>query len=122
MAFLYPSFLWALAAISIPIVLHLIQLRQAKRIEFSNVKFIQVSKDLTASQRNLKELLILASRILFITFLVLAFAQPFLPASETVRSVDSSQVTIALDNSLSMQNLHADEDLTLLTIAADQAK
>ncbi|MDO6389231.1 BatA domain-containing protein [Pontibacter sp. BT731] len=122
MAFLYPSFLWALAAISIPILLHLIQLRRAKRVEFSNVKFIQVSKDLTASQRNLKELLILASRILFITFLVLAFAQPFLPASEAVRPIDSSQVTIALDNSLSMQNLHADEDLTLLTVAADQAK
>ncbi|WP_299991580.1 BatA domain-containing protein [uncultured Pontibacter sp.] len=122
MAFLYPSFLWALAAIAIPIVLHLIQLRRAKRVEFSNVKFIQVSKDLTASQRNLKELLILAARILFITFLVFAFAQPFLPASETVRPVDSSQVTIALDNSLSMQNLHAEDDLTLLTVAADQAK
>ncbi|MBX0334435.1 BatA domain-containing protein [Pontibacter sp. HSC-14F20] len=122
MAFLYPSFLWALAAISIPIVLHLIQLRRAKRIEFSNVKFIQVSKDLTASQRNLKELLILAARILFIIFLVLAFAQPFISASETERPTDSSQVTIALDNSLSMQNLHADEDLTLLTVAADQAK
>ncbi|SIR20287.1 BatA domain-containing protein [Pontibacter lucknowensis] len=122
MAFLYPSFLWALAAIAIPIVLHLIQLRRAKRVEFSNVKFIQVSKDLTASQRNLKELLILAARILFITFLVLAFAQPFLPASETVRPIDSSQVTIALDNSLSMQNLHAEDDLTLLTVAADQAK
>lgn len=67
-------------------------------------------------------MLILASRILFIVFLVLAFAQPFLPASEKVQPIDSSQVTIALDNSLSMQNLHADEDLTLLTVAADQAK
>ncbi|WP_180336337.1 BatA domain-containing protein [Pontibacter ramchanderi] len=122
MAFLYPSFLWALAAILIPILLHLIQLRRAKRIEFSNVKFIQVSKDLTASQRNLKELLILISRILFVSFLVLAFAQPFLPASDTSKPIDFTQVTIALDNSLSMQNMHADEDFSLLTVATDQAK
>ncbi|WP_299707027.1 BatA domain-containing protein [uncultured Pontibacter sp.] len=122
MAFLYPSFLWALAAIAIPIILHLIQLRRAKRIEFSNVKFIQVSKDLTASQRNLKELLILISRILFIFFLVLAFAQPYIPASESIQPVDASQVTIAIDNSLSMQNVHANEDLSLLTVATDQAK
>lgn len=122
MAFLNPSFLWALSAIAIPIVLHLIQLRRAKRVEFSNVKFIQVSKDLTASQRNLKELLILASRILFIIFLVLAFAQPFIPASESAKPADSSQVTVALDNSLSMQNLHVDDDFSLLSIAVEQAK
>lgn len=122
MAFLYPFFLWALAAIAIPVVLHLIQLRRAKRVEFSNVKFIQVSKDLTASQRNLKELLILASRILFIVFLVFAFAQPFIPASESLKPADSSQVTIAVDNSLSMQNLHADDDYSLLTEAIEQAK
>lgn len=122
MAFLYPSFLWALAAIAIPIVLHLIQLRRAKRVEFSNVKFIQVSKDLTASQRNLKELLILASRILFIIFLVLAFAQPFIPASDSLKPADSSQVTIALDNSLSMQNLHAEDDFSLFSVAIEQAK
>ncbi|WP_224744349.1 BatA domain-containing protein [Pontibacter aquaedesilientis] len=122
MAFLYPTFLIALAAIAIPIVLHLIQLRKAKRVEFSNVKFIQVSKDLTASQRNLKDILILICRICFIIFLVLAFSQPFLPASESGAPTDSSQVTIALDNSLSMQNIHEQEDLSLLTVAVDQAK
>lgn len=122
MAFLYPTFLLALAAVAIPIVLHLIQLRRAKRVEFSNVKFIQVSKDLTASQRNLKEILILFCRIFFIVFLVLAFAQPFLPASESATPADSSQVTVAIDNSLSMQNIHEEEDLSLLTVAVDQAK
>jgi hypothetical protein len=122
MSFLYPSFLIALAAIAVPILLHLIQLRRAKRVEFSNVKFIQVSKDLTASQRNLKEVLILICRIFFIIFLVLAFAQPFLPASEAGSPADTSQVTIALDNSLSMQNIHEEQDLSLLTVAVDQAK
>ncbi|OKL39785.1 BatA domain-containing protein [Pontibacter flavimaris] len=122
MAFLFPSFLFALAAVAVPIILHLVQLRRAKRVMFSNVRFIQVSKDLTASQRNLKELLILLSRILFITFLVLAFAQPFLPASDAVVPTDGSDVGITLDNSFSMQNLHQEEDLTLLNVATDKAR
>jgi len=120
MAFQYPSFLFALAAIAVPVILHLVQLRRAKRVVFSNVKFIQASKDLTASQRNLKELLILLCRVAFIAFLVLAFAQPFLPASDAV--THQSDVAIVLDNSYSMQNVHAEKDLSLLTTAADQAK
>ncbi|QCR23215.1 VWA domain-containing protein [Pontibacter sp. SGAir0037] len=122
MALLYPTFLYALTAIAIPVILHLAQLRRAKRINFSNVRFIQASKDVTASQRNLKEVLILLCRICFITFLVLAFAQPFLPASESTVPTDTSQVTIAVDNSYSMQNMQDEQDISLLTAAVDQAK
>ncbi|SFH18733.1 BatA domain-containing protein [Pontibacter chinhatensis] len=122
MAFLYPSFLFALAAVAVPIILHLVQLRRAKRVMFSNVRFIQASKDLTASQRNLKELLILLCRILFIVFLVLAFAQPFLPAADVAAPGDSSDVAIVVDNSYSMQNLQANENLALLNVATDKAK
>ncbi|MCC9136122.1 BatA domain-containing protein [Pontibacter silvestris] len=121
MAFLYPSFLFALSAISVPVILHLVQLRRAKRIEFSNVRFIQASKDLTASQRTLKEWLILLCRIFFIIFLVLAFAQPFLPAAESVAAADASDVTVVVDNSYSMQNMQEGEDLDLLTAAVDKA-
>lgn len=122
MAFVYPAFLAALAAVAVPIILHLVQLRRAKRVIFSNVRFIQASKDLTASQRNLKELLILLCRILFIVFLVLAFAQPFLPASDAAAPADASEVAIVVDNSYSMQNLHAEQDLSLLNVATDRAR
>lgn len=121
MAFVYPAFLAALAAVAVPIILHLVQLRRAKRVIFSNVRFIQASRDLTASQRNLKELLILLCRILFIVFLVLAFAQPFLPASDAAAPADASEVAIVVDNSYSMQNLHAEQDLSLLNVATDRA-
>ncbi|WP_299821205.1 BatA domain-containing protein [uncultured Pontibacter sp.] len=122
MAFLYPSFLFALAAIAVPIILHLIQLRRAKRIVFSNIKFIQVSKDITSSQKTLKELLILLSRILFIVFLVLAFAQPFLPASNQTSTTDLSDVAILVDNSFSAQNLQAEQDYSVLTGAVERGK
>ncbi|MCC9167123.1 BatA domain-containing protein [Pontibacter harenae] len=122
MALLYPSFLYALLATAVPVILHLVQLRRAKRIEFSNVRFIQASKDLTASQQNLKQLLILLCRILFIVFLVLAFAQPFLPATESAGPVNVSEVAMVVDNSYSMQQLAEGKDVSLLTTSVDRAK
>lgn len=119
---LYPTFLFALAAVAVPVILHLVQLRRARRIQFSNVKFIQASKDLTASQRNLKQLLILLCRILFIVFLVLAFAQPFIPASDDQAPADTSHMSLLVDNSFSMQNMGTGQELPLLSIAVDRAK
>ncbi|NDK56765.1 BatA domain-containing protein [Pontibacter fetidus] len=121
MAFLHPLFLFALTAIVIPIILHLVQLRRAKRIEFSNVRFIKASQEVTANQRKIKELLILICRILAVIFLVLAFAQPFLPGTSSATSSEKD-VTIMLDNSYSMQNVQADKDVSLLTFAVDKAK
>ncbi|WP_241739259.1 BatA domain-containing protein [Pontibacter beigongshangensis] len=122
MALLYPTFLFALAATAIPVILHLAQLRKARRVEFSNVRLIKTSKDITASQRNLKEILILLCRVFFIVFLVLAFAQPFLPASDSYVPADTSQVSVVIDNSFSMQNTHAEEDVPMLTAATEQAQ
>ena len=59
---------------------------------------------------------------MFIVFLVLAFAQPFLPASDAAAPADASEVAIVVDNSYSMQNMHAEQDLTLLNIASDRAR
>ncbi|MFN5705890.1 MAG: BatA domain-containing protein, partial [bacterium] len=79
MNFVYPSFLFALSAIAIPIIIHLIQLRKYKRLYFSNVKFLQNIEQEQRKSNKLKNLLILLVRILTIICLVLAFAQPYIP-------------------------------------------
>ncbi|HNK70193.1 MAG TPA: BatA domain-containing protein [Flavobacteriales bacterium] len=43
MAFLVPSFLWALTALAIPVLIHLFQLRRFKRIEFPDTRFQQIA-------------------------------------------------------------------------------
>ncbi|MFN7492181.1 MAG: BatA domain-containing protein [Cyclobacteriaceae bacterium] len=100
MIFQYPSFLWALAALAIPIIIHLFNFRKTITVYFSSTRFLKQVKQETTQKRKLKQYLVLASRLLFLLFLVLAFAQPFLPASEQV--ADQKRVTIYLDNSLSM--------------------
>ncbi len=100
MSFNYPQFLWALTALAIPIIIHLFNFRRTTRIFFSNTRFLKQVKQETTQKRKLKRYLILASRLLFLCFLVLAFAQPFLPAREHLTS--QRNLTIYLDNSYSM--------------------
>ena len=100
MIFQFSSFLWALGALAVPIIIHLFNFRKTTRIYFSNTRFLRQVKEETTQKRKLKQYLVLASRLLFLLFLVLAFAQPFLPASEQMTS--GKNMVIYLDNSHSM--------------------
>jgi hypothetical protein len=100
MSLVYPSFLWALSALIIPIIIHLFNFRKTTRIYFSNTKFLKQVKEETTQKRRLKQYLVLASRLLFLFFLVMAFAQPFLPAKEDMGQQQA--ISIYVDNSYSM--------------------
>ena len=102
MNFLHPQFLFGLFALSIPVFVHLFNFRRTKRIYFSSNRFIQKVKEASTSRLKLKHYLILASRLLFIFFLVMAFAQPYLPKAD--QDLASGSVKIYLDNSYSMTN------------------
>jgi hypothetical protein len=107
MMFVYPLFLWALTAISIPIIIHLFNFRRYKKVYFTNVHFLKELQLESQSKSRLKELLILLSRILAITLLVLAFAQPvFVKNNNTVVSVNQKSISIYLDNSFSMEEVN----------------
>jgi hypothetical protein len=100
MTFLYPSFLWALTALAIPILIHLFNFRRTTKIFFSNNRFLKQVKEVTTAKRRLKHYLILASRLLMIAFLVLAFAQPVIPAREQL--ANGKSIFLYIDNSQSM--------------------
>jgi len=100
MKFLYPEFLYGLLTLAIPIIIHLFNFRKAKKIYFSSIRFIKHVQQTTSQKLKIKHYLILASRILFLFFLVLAFAQPFLPSAN--KDPLPENVLIYLDNSQSM--------------------
>ena len=118
MQFLYPSFLWGLLAVGVPITIHLLQLRRPQRVLFTNTGFIREVELTTIQRRRLQELLVLLTRVLGVVFLVLLFAQPFVPASRV--SEQSDGVAVLLDTSLSMQAPGEAQKL-LLQEAVDKA-
>src|SRR5579872_842805 len=111
MHFLFPAFLFALAALAIPVIIHLFNFRRYQKVYFSNVQFLKEIQEQQASRRNLKELLILASRLLAIFFLVLAFARPFIPGKNAASSGKQQVVSIFVDNSYSMETLNKEGSL-----------
>jgi hypothetical protein len=119
MQFLYPSFLWALLALAIPIIIHLFYFRRFKKIYFTNVKFLKEIKEETSSRNKLKNLLILAMRCLAVGALVLAFAQPFIPKIASVKKGEK-EVSIYIDNSFSMKA--EKENIPLIDLAKDRAR
>jgi hypothetical protein len=106
MTFLYPSFLWALGVLAIPVIIHLFNFRRTSRVYFSNTRFLKLVKEVTTAKRRLKHYLILASRLLMLAFLVLAFAQPIIPAAEQLGNGRS--ISLYIDNSQSMSAQMAD--------------
>ncbi|TDB58217.1 BatA domain-containing protein [Arundinibacter roseus] len=104
MNFLFPSFLWGLLAIAVPIAIHFFNFRRTKRVYFTNVAFLKAVETQTSSFRKVKHWLILAARVLAIACLVLAFAQPFLPGKNELGISRQGITSLYLDNSFSMQN------------------
>ncbi len=104
MHFVYPWFLLGLATLAIPILIHLFNFRRYKKVWFTNVQFLKEIQQETRKQSRLRQLLILLSRILALACLVMAFAQPYLPAPGGQQRIKGPKaVTIYLDNSFSME-------------------
>lgn len=101
MTFLNPSILFALFAVSIPIIIHFFNLRKLKKVEFSTLMFLKELQKSKMKRIKLKQLLLLLFRILVITFLVLAFANPVFKGIAGDSSTSSASLII-IDNSFSM--------------------
>jgi len=102
MQFLYPNFLWAMATLAIPIIIHLFNFRKYKTVYFSNVAFLQNIRKETKSRSTLKNLIILLLRLLVLASLVLAFARPYIPANNKTELAETPYIAIYVDNSFSM--------------------
>ncbi|MCK0189285.1 BatA domain-containing protein [Arenibacter sp. F20364] len=100
MLFKHPELLWALFLLLIPIFIHLFQLRRFKKTPFTNVKILQKVVAESRKSNSLKKWLLLLTRLLLLSTLIVAFAQPFIPGKSALKS---NEIVIYLDNSLSMQ-------------------
>ena len=101
MQFKHPELLYALFLLLIPIIVHLFQLRKFKKEAFTNVAFLKEATLQTRKSSQIKKWLILFTRLLLLTAIVFAFAQPFTSKTNTFKT--EKETVIYLDNSFSMQ-------------------
>ena len=108
--FLSPIFLYGLALIGIPILIHLIRKRKIKVIQWAAMEFLLLSQKKQKKRLRIEELLLLLLRILIVALAVFAFARPVLRSLGIPLLSQNSRVyaVIVLDNSFSMAQKGAD--------------
>lgn len=104
MNFLNPFALLGLAAAGIPVLLHLLNLRKLRTIEFSTVQFLLELQQTRVRKLKIQQILLLILRTLVVLFAVFALARPTIPGSlPLLSSTSRSSVIILIDNSGSME-------------------
>lgn len=103
MIFLHPEALWGLLALTIPVFIHLFNFQKTERIFFANTRLLTEVVQKTRKARQVKNWLLLLLRMLALSALVFAFAQPrFNSKSSKELPSGLPQVAVYLDNSASM--------------------
>ncbi len=110
MTFLFPSFLWAMTAVAIPVIIHILNFRTPKTVYFSNVELLENVEQESKSYNRLKELLILLFRILTIISLVIVFAHPIIIPNKSINTKCTGYQSIFIDNSFSMSAMNNETD------------
>src|SRR4051812_10861680 len=103
MGFLNPLLLFGLAAVSVPIIIHLLNRRKFQKVVWAAMRFIQTSVERNQRRMRVEDLILLALRCLLLALLAIALARPAFKNSGA-DFLGPSKVTavIILDNSESM--------------------
>jgi hypothetical protein len=103
LSFTNPALLGGLAALALPILIHLLLKRRRLKVRFSTLRFFQAADQRARQRRRLRQWLLLAARLLAVTLLVAAFARPYLARTAPSRPATRPlRVALILDRSASM--------------------
>src|SRR5256885_13674376 len=78
MAFLTPAFFFGLAAIAIPVLVHLIQREKKRVVEFPSLMFVRRIPYQSVRRRRIRHWALLLLRAAASALIVAAFARPFM--------------------------------------------
>lgn len=99
MYFKYPGIFYFLIVIVIPIIIHLFNLQNFKRVAFTNVQFLKRVKLESRKSSKIKKLIILTLRLISFLALLFTFSQPYYSDKKINENTHNF---IYLDNSMSL--------------------
>ena len=105
MSFLQQSLLWGLFAVSIPIIIHLLNRRRHRTVKWAAMEFLLKATRESRGKKKLKYLIILACRALAIAAVIFAIARPLVGGFLGFGTSKIDTVILVLDRSSSMEQL-----------------
>jgi hypothetical protein len=104
MGFLAPWALAGIAAVGLPVWLHLLRKHKTTPLPFASLMFFERRTQSSIKHRRLQYLLLLALRAAVIALLAFAFARPFLQSRLAALAGGPKLTVLAIDNSFSMRD------------------
>jgi hypothetical protein len=103
MSFLFPLFFVALAALAVPVLIHLTQKEKKSVVEFPSLMFLRKIPYESVQRRRLRDVFLLMLRLAALALIVAAFARPFLRGSELAAAPGGARdIVVLVDRSYSM--------------------
>jgi len=103
MSFLNPLMLLGIGAVSVPIIIHLLNRRRFQKVVWGAMRFLKVSVEQNQRRMRVEDLILLLLRCLLLVLLALALARPAIMSSGgDVLGQSKVPAVIVLDNSYSM--------------------
>jgi hypothetical protein len=103
MSFLNPVLLFGIAAVSVPIIIHLLNRRKFQKVVWAAMRFIQTSVERNQRRMRVEDMILLALRCLLLALLAFALARPaFQNAGADFLGQSKVTAVVILDNSASM--------------------
>ncbi len=110
MQFINLLFLLGALALSIPVVIHLLKNKKVKKLWLGSLRFLQEAKKSKRRNRNLKELILLALRLLALAALVIVFLRPYIGSNQDY-DVSESSTILLFDVSASMGGTYNEKSM-----------
>jgi hypothetical protein len=101
MSFIQIGFLAALAALAVPIIVHLVFRQRAKRADLGTLRFLRIVLEHNARRRRVMRWLLLMLRLACVALLAFLFARPYLLAARSAG--ERRTVVVLVDRSASME-------------------
>lgn len=120
MRFQHPDILYFLFALAIPVIVHLFNFRRYRTVYFSNLSILKNLEQESVRTKKLRNVIVLAMRLVCFVGLVVAFAGPYFPDKDNRDNEDRGLCGIYIDNSMSMNAMHG--GVSLLEAARTSAK
>lgn len=117
MAVLNPAFLWALAAVSVPLWLHLSRRRQYQDLPIGTLRFLQEVLKERRKRSRFEEIPLLLLRLLAVALLAVVFIRPYVQSDEKAAE-SPAETVVLLDASGSVTPTMREEGLALAKKAA----
>ena len=106
--FLNPLLLFGLSAVSVPIIIHILNRRKFQRVVWAAMRFVRIAMEKNQRRIQWEDIILLILRCVLVALLAFALARPMLSGGHSLAGL-ASKVTavVMIDNSYSMSQIDA---------------